>query len=209
MNENCCALQEKEQRVPPLHDDKPVDQPPTPVDPTPVRPQRRRSQVESELEALDREIAAINETMPPIDLEITQGAEQLAQAVVTRKRKRMEASLAENDRLCALSEFYFPSPQADPGQTSLGSGGDGEDLVKRARLVGPGTTSNSSLVDFEQSLDDQSQKDFDMIMETLRLTMVDLESKCPGYCLDKASPMAEAIRRVVDWSMREPIIRVN
>lgn len=173
---HCCD----ERRVPPMHDEShPSSQnnnsshrfrdhthrPPTPINPpatTPVRPQRRRSQVETDLETLDREINALDAAMPPIDPEITQGAEQLEKAVVSRKRTRMEACL-ETDRFLALSQFYFPSPRLLSGIDDP-PGMDG--LIKRQRLVGP--SFDSALVDFDLNLDHHHQREFEVIMETLR-----------------------------------------
>lgn len=135
----------------------------------PIRPQRRRSQVETELETLDREIAAMNAAMPPIDPEITQGAEQLEKAVVSRKRTRMES-----DRLLALSQFYFPSPRLLSGIDDA-PGVVVEGLSsKRPRLMGPGMSFDSALADFDLGLDNQHQREFEVIMETLRFgpTMV-------------------------------------
>lgn len=129
--------------------------------------------METDLETLDREIAAMNAAMPPIDPEITQGAEQLEKAVVSRKRTRMEACL-ESDRFFAFSQIYFPSPRLlsgidDPPGMSMVDG-----LMKRPRLMGPGSFESASLVDFDLGLDHQHQREFEVIMETLRFgpTMV-------------------------------------
>lgn len=129
--------------------------------------------METDLETLDREIAAMNAAMPPIDPEITQGAEQLEKAVVSRKRTRMEACM-ESDRFFAFSQIYFPSPRLlsgieDPPSSPI----DG--LMKRPRLMGAGMSFDSAaLVDFDLGLDHQHQREFEVIMDTLRFgpTMV-------------------------------------
>lgn len=163
---------------------KQSSRPATPINPSPaatapataaaapIRPQRRRSQVDTDLETLDREINALDAAMPPIDPEITQGAEQLEKAVVSRKRTRMEACHLESDRFFALSQFYFPSPRL---LTSIDDPpGMVDGLMKRPRLVGPGMSFDSALVDFDLSLDHSHQREFEVIMETLRFgpTMV-------------------------------------
>lgn len=158
--------------MPPLHGDKDqVNRPPTPA--APVRPQRRRSQVDNDLESIDREIAAMNAAMPPIDPEITQGAEQLEKAIVSRKRTRMmEADRLDSDRFYALSHFYFPNPRLLSGIEDPPIVMDG--LMKRPRLMGPGMSFDSALVDFDLGLDQHHQREFEVIMETLRFgpTMV-------------------------------------
>ena len=119
--------------------------------------------MESELESLDREIAAINASMPPSDPEMTLGAEHLEKALVSRKRKALE-----NDRMLALSQFYFPTPQkllADfEDSPNLGDG-----LAKRPRM-----SFESALMEFDLGLDQQHQREIEVIMETLRFgsTMV-------------------------------------
>jgi hypothetical protein len=67
------------------------------------------SSVDADLETLDRELCALDAAMPLVDPEITQGAEQLEQAMVSRKRRTSEDE--NNDRLVreALSQFYLPS----------------------------------------------------------------------------------------------------
>lgn len=161
--------------MPPMHPqnhlkDQQANRPATPINTpsvaaAPIRPQRRRSQVDTDLETLDREINALDAAMPPIDPEITQGAEQLEKAVVSRKRTRMEACL-ESDRFYALSQFYFPSPRLLTGIDDPPGMVDG--LMKRPRLMGPGMSFDSALVDFDLSLDHAHQREFEVIMETLR-----------------------------------------
>ncbi|KFB40654.1 AGAP001828-PA-like protein [Anopheles sinensis] len=69
------------------------------------------SEVETDLETLDRELCALDAAMPLVDPEITQGAEQLEQAMVSRKRKFASIDDDDSDRLVreALSQIYFPS----------------------------------------------------------------------------------------------------
>lgn len=92
--------------------------------------------------------------MPLIDPEITQGAEQLEKAIVSRKRTRMEE---DNDRLVreALSQFYLPSPR-------LLSGIDECPLLPEKR--------SKTELDLDLNLDlNQNQKEFEVIMDALRL----------------------------------------
>lgn len=68
--------------------------------------------METDLETLDRELCALDAAMPLVDPEITQGAEQLEQAMMSRKRKFSQKDDDDNnDRLVreALSQFYLPS----------------------------------------------------------------------------------------------------
>ena len=82
------------------------------------RLKRSYSTDDSDLESLDRELCALDN--PLVDPEITQGAEQLEQALqISRKRKneefisqsKMLMNEEENDRLVreALSQFYLPA----------------------------------------------------------------------------------------------------
>lgn len=128
--------------------------------PTPPKQRRSSSCVDTDLETLDRELNALDASMPLVDPEITQGAEQLEKAI-SRKRSRSEE---DNDRLVreALSQFYLPSPR-------LLSGIDDCPL-----LVSPEKRSKSSvcndLIDFDMNLDhNQNQKEFEVIMDALRL----------------------------------------
>ncbi|XP_058823795.1 ras guanine nucleotide exchange factor P [Topomyia yanbarensis] len=75
------------------------------------KPARKSSSVDTDLETLDRELCALDAAMPLVDPEITQGAEQLEQAMVSRKRKFSQMDEEDNDRLVreALSQFYLPS----------------------------------------------------------------------------------------------------
>lgn len=74
-------------------------------------PKKSSASVETDLETLDRELCALDAAMPLVDPEITQGAEQLEQAMVSRKRKFSQMDDEDNDRLVreALSQFYLPS----------------------------------------------------------------------------------------------------
>lgn len=132
--------------------------------------------VDTDLETLDRELNALDASMPLVDPEITQGAEQLEKAI-SRKRSRSEE---DNDRLVreALSTFshYLPSPR-------LLSGIDDCPLLmtsdsKRYKSDSSSTSSSSSLslsstdhlLDFEFDHNhNQSQKEFEVIMDALRL----------------------------------------
>ncbi|XP_055544870.1 putative uncharacterized protein DDB_G0277255 [Wyeomyia smithii] len=75
------------------------------------KPAKKSSSVDTDLETLDRELCALDAAMPLVDPEITQGAEQLEQAMVSRKRKFSQMDDEDNDRLVreALSQFYLPS----------------------------------------------------------------------------------------------------
>lgn len=123
----------------------------------------RSSSVDTDLEILDRELNALDASMPIVDPEITQGAEQLEKAI-SRKRSRSEE---DNDRLVeALSQFYCPNPRLISGidDCPLLLGPD----AKRSKTSPP----TSDLLDFELSLVDhnQNQKEFDVIMDALRLS---------------------------------------
>lgn len=133
--------------------------------PPPCKQRRSSSKdVDTDLETLDRELNALDASMPLVDPEITQGAEQLEKAI-SRKRSRSDD---ENDRFVreTLSQFYLPT------QKLLNS------IDDCSLLVGPDTKrckSNSSvlgndLMDFDLSLDhNQNQKEFEVIMDALRL----------------------------------------
>ncbi|XP_055854483.1 uncharacterized protein LOC129918139 [Episyrphus balteatus] len=110
--------------------------------------------VDADLEKLDRELSAINASMPLIDPEITQGAEQLEKAMSSRKRLRSED---ESDRLVreALSQFYIPP------QRLISALDDCPLDSKRIKLAG----------DIELDLAhemNQTQKEFEVIMDALR-----------------------------------------
>lgn len=123
----------------------------------------RMSTVDSDLETLDRELCAID--IPLVDPEITQGAEQLEQALVSRKRKMSDAAAAQsceedNDRLVreALSQFYLPS-------TRLLSAID--DCPSCPGLL---SSSSSPSPDKRLKLDlNQNSKELDVVMDALRL----------------------------------------
>lgn len=111
--------------------------------------------VDADLEKLDLELSAINASMPLIDPEITQGAEQLERAMSSRKRLRSED---ESDRLVreALSQFYIP-PQR------LISALDECPLDnKRIKL-----SSSDLELDLAHEMN-QSQKEFEVIIDALR-----------------------------------------
>lgn len=123
----------------------------------------RSSSVDTDLEILDRELNALDASMPLVDPEITQGAEQLEKAI-SRKRSRSDD---DNDRLVeALSQFYCPNPRLLSGidDCPLLLGGD----AKRMKT----SSSTNDLIDFEMNLVDhnQNQKEFDVIMDALRLS---------------------------------------
>lgn len=110
--------------------------------------------VDADLEKLDRELSAINASMPLIDPEITQGAEQLEKAMSSRKRLRSED---ESDRLVreALSQFYIPPQRLISAldECPLDS--------KRIKL------SDDLELDLANEMN-QSQKEFEVIMDALR-----------------------------------------
>lgn len=132
--------------------------------------------VDTDLETLDRELNALDASMPLVDPEITQGAEQLEKAI-SRKRSRSDE---DNDRLVreALSTFshYLPSPR-------LLSGIDDCPLLmasdsKRYKTDSTSMSCSSNglisgtdtLLDFEFDHNhNQSQKEFEVIMDALRL----------------------------------------
>lgn len=148
----------------------------------------RTSCVDTDLETLDRELNALDASMPLVDPEITQGAEQLEKAI-SRKRSRSEE---DNDRLVreALSTFshYLPSPR-------LLSGIDDCPLLmpsdsKRYKTDSSSSSSSSlSLTNAEHLLDfefdhNQNQKDFEVIMDALRLggTSPSSNNSCNDSC---------------------------
>lgn len=125
----------------------------------------RSSCDDTDLEMLDRELNALDASMPLTDPEITQGVEQLEKAI-TRKRQRSEDE--DNDRLVreALSQFYLPSPR-------LLSGIDDCPLLvapdaKRSKTSSPTNMLNTNdLIDFQSA--NQNSMDFEVIMDALRL----------------------------------------
>lgn len=122
----------------------------------PIPKQRRSSSyMDTDLETLDRELNALDASMPLVDPEITQGAEQLEKAM---SRKRSRSDNDDNDRLVreALSQFYLPSPR-------LLSGIDDCPGIPDKRY-------KTNDLDFDLNLDhNQNQKEFDVIMDALRL----------------------------------------
>lgn len=143
------------------------------------------SNLDNDLEILDRELSAINAPMPLIDPEITQGAEQLEKAISSRKRLRSED---ESDRLVreALSQFYIPQQRlisaiedcpldvvSVGGGMGVGVGlglgmgvgmGMGPMSSSKRQKLGNGT--NELELEFDLN---QNQKDFEVIMDALRL----------------------------------------
>lgn len=137
----------------------------------------RSSCMDTDLETLDRELNALNASMPITDPVLTQGAEQLEKAI-SRKRSRSED---DNDRLVreALSQFYLPAPRLLSGIDDLMAPD-----TKRCKLsancnsmdsVSMGNSSsmlsaNDHLLDFDFDHNhNQSQKEFEVIMDALRL----------------------------------------
>lgn len=120
---------------------------------------------DTDLEMLDRELNALDASMPLIDPEITQGVEQLEKAI---SRKRLRSEEEDNDRLVreALSQFYLPSPR-------LLSGIDDCPLLaapdaKRNKSSSPtNMLNNNDLIDFQSA--NQNAMDFEVIMDALRL----------------------------------------
>jgi hypothetical protein len=110
-------------------------------------PTAASSSVDADLETLDRELCALDAAMPLVDPEITQGAEQLEQAMVSRKRRTSEDE--NNDRLVreALSQFYLPS-------TRLISAIDDCPFIPSECK--------------RQKTSDQDQKEFECIIDSLR-----------------------------------------
>lgn len=130
----------------------------------PPAPRKRclmSSNIDNDLEILDRELSAINSPMPLIDPEITQGAEQLEKAISSRKRQRSED---ESDRLVreALSQFYIPPQRLISAidDCPLDIVNVGSLSPKRQKL------SNDLELDFDLN---QNQKEFEVIMDALRL----------------------------------------
>ncbi|XP_037805339.1 uncharacterized protein LOC119599592 [Lucilia sericata] len=128
-------------------------------------PARKRplmsSNIDNDLEILDRELSAINSPMPLIDPEITQGAEQLEKAISSRKRQRSED---ESDRLVreALSQFYIP-----PQRLISAIDDCPLDIVNVGSLSPKRQKMGSDLeLDFDLN---QNQKEFEVIMDALRL----------------------------------------
>lgn len=121
------------------------------------------SNIDNDLEILDRELSAINSPMPLIDPEITQGAEQLEKAISSRKRQRSED---ESDRLVreALSQFYIPP------QRLISAIDDCPLDIVNVGSLSPKRQKMSSAGDLELDFDlNQNQKEFEVIMDALRL----------------------------------------
>lgn len=139
----------------------------------PTTPKQRRSSssVDSDLESLDRELNALDASMPLVDPEITQGAEQLEKAI-SRKRSRSDD---DNDRLVreALSHIYLPSPRLlsaiDECPLMMMPG-----VEKRCKMSAAATTPSAADMDLthfdlNQLDQNQNQKEFDVILDALRL----------------------------------------
>lgn len=164
----------------------------------------RSSCMDSDLESVDRELNALDASMPLLDPEITQGAEQLEKAI-SRKRSRSEE---DNDRLVreALSHIYLPSPRLLSGiddcpllmasdnkrcKTSPYSSSSTLDMnsASTTSLI----TSNDHLLDFEFDHNhNQSQKEFEVIMDALRLGTTSPSSNVSngGSCSDSCGQAA-------------------
>lgn len=129
--------------------------------------------MDADLETLDRELNALDASMPLVDPEITQGSEQLERAI-SRKRSRSED---DNDRLVreALSTFshYLPSPRLLSGIDDcplLMVGSDSKRYKSDCMQTSSSTNLNDHLIDFEFDHNhNQSQKEFEVIMDALRL----------------------------------------
>ncbi|XP_073831150.1 uncharacterized protein [Musca autumnalis] len=127
-------------------------------------PQRKRclssNNIDKDLEILDRELSAINSPMPMIDPEITQGAEQLEKALSSRKRQRSED---ESDRLVreALTQFYIP-----PQRLISAIDDCPLDMVNVGSLSPKRPKTSDLDLEFDMN---QNQKDFEVIMDALRL----------------------------------------
>ncbi|XP_062141007.1 signal transducer and activator of transcription B [Drosophila sulfurigaster albostrigata] len=180
------------------------------------------SNLVNDLEILDRELSAINAPMPLIDPEITQGAEQLEKAALSaaRKRLRSNSSEDESDRLVreALSQFYMPPQRlisaiedcpldvvgmgmnmvvggggAGAGATNLLDGsGNNISSSKRIKLssnVGGVASDHLDLVDFDMN---QNQKDFEVIMDALRLGTPSPPSGASSDSCGQAAMMSES-----------------
>lgn len=174
--------------------------------------QLSNSNLVNDLEILDRELSAINAPMPLIDPEITQGAEQLEKASLSAARKRLRSnSEDESDRLVreALSQFYIPPQRLISAiedcpldVVGLGVGlGDGNSS-KRCKLspmggcgaaaVGVGVGAGADhleLVDFDMN---QNQKDFEVIMDALRLGTPSPPSGASSDSCGQAAMMSES-----------------
>lgn len=140
----------------------------------------RSSNMDSDLESVDREINALDASMPLVDPEITQGAEQLERAI-SRKRSRSEE---DNDRLVreALSHIYLPSPRllsgiddcpllmAPDSKRCKTSSSSYLHMDSNQTTTNNLITSNDHLLDFEFDHNhNQNQKEFEVIMDALRL----------------------------------------
>jgi len=166
--------------------------------------QLSNSNLVNDLEILDRELSAINAPMPLIDPEITQGAEQLEKASLSASRKRLRSnSEDESDRLVreALSQFYIPPQRlisaiedcpldvvglgVGVGVVGMGSGMMDHNSNKRAKLNGD---HHLELVDFDMN---QNQKDFEVIMDALRLGTPSPPSGASDSC-GQAAMMSES-----------------
>lgn len=149
-------------------------------------PKKSSASVETDLETLDRELCALDAAMPLVDPEITQGAEQLEQAMVSRKRKFSQMDDEDNDRLVreALSQFYLPSNRLLSGiddcpthhllsgSPSLDAKRTKVDLLEHKYQHHHHHHPFHSLPDLNVALEltNQShQKDFEVIMDALRI----------------------------------------
>lgn len=170
--------------------------------------QLSNSNLVNDLEILDRELSAINAPMPLIDPEITQGAEQLEKASLSASRKRLRSSSSEDesDRLVreALSQFYIPPQRLISAiedcpldVVGLGAVVDSSSSSKRCKLspmggmVGGavGSEHHLELVDFDMN---QNQKDFEVIMDALRLGTPSPPSGASSDSCGQAAMMSES-----------------
>ncbi|KAH8275710.1 hypothetical protein KR044_010259 [Drosophila immigrans] len=188
----------------------------SPRSPTSNAMERKRhlsnSNLVNDLEILDRELSAINAPMPLIDPEITQGAEQLEKAALSAARKRLRSNSGsedESDRLVreALSQFYIPPQRliaaiedcpldvvgmGMAGNNNMGSNSnslllDGGSNSKRIKLSSAGD--HLDLVDFDMN---QNQKDFEVIMDALRLGTPSPPSGASSDSCGQAAMMSES-----------------
>lgn len=156
---------------------------------------RHSSCVDSDLESVDRELNALDASMPLVDPEITQGAEQLEKAI-SRKRSRSEE---DNDRLVreALSHIYLPSPRLLSGIDDcplLGLAPDAKRCKTNTYSAMDQTssiTSNDHLLDFDFDHNhNQNQKEFEVIMDALRLGGTSQSNVGNGTCSDSCGQAA-------------------
>ncbi|XP_037930760.1 signal transducer and activator of transcription B [Teleopsis dalmanni] len=152
-----------------------------------------------DLEKLDRELSAINAPMPLIDPEITQGAEQLEKAISSRKRLRNED---ESDRLVreALSQFYIPpqrliSAIEDCPLDVISVGVSGGVGVGMSNITGKRSKLNSNEMELDFDIN-QNQKEFEVIMDALRMGSPSPPSTVSSDSCGQAAMMGESASSV-------------